>query len=105
MTSEVLEKLYAKMSPKELRVQISNDNAIVRAGSLQKAYGPNRARAVPGRGEWAGTFWSLKGEISDGPFDTLIDAVNHGRSLDGLPLLTGFPRNSPIRTQSPESQP
>lgn len=91
-----LDALYARMSPKELRVQIRNDNAIARAGSLQKAYGTNRSREVPGRGEWAGTFWCLKGDIADGPFDCLIDAVNHGRELDGLPPLSGFPRNAPL---------
>lgn len=90
--TDALEKLYAKMSPKELAVQIRNDNAIARAGGLQAAYGKNRSRTVPGRGEWAGTFWSLKGEISDGPFKSGIEADNHGRALDGLPPLLGFPK-------------
>ncbi len=86
-----LEAIYAKMTDKELRVQIRNDNAIARAGGLQKAYGTSLSRVVPGRGEWAGTFWCLKGEISDGPFDRYLEALNHGRALDGLPELTDFP--------------
>lgn len=92
---DVMQRLYASMTEKELRVQVRNDNAISRAGSLQAAYGKNPSRIVPGHGEWAGTFWCLKGEISDGPFYVYIDAINHGRELDGLPLLSGFPRNTP----------
>ncbi len=108
-TKNPLEAIYAKMSGKELRVQLRNDNAIARAGSLWNAYGKNPSRVVPGRGEWAGTFWCLKGEISDGPFHYLIDAVNHGRELDGLPLLRGFPRSgipapSPLKDKTHEQE-
>jgi len=93
--SDAMQRLYARLSEKELRVQIRNDNAVSRAGSLHAAYGSNPSRVVPGRGEWAGTFWCLKGEISDGPFTSLIDAENCGRELDGRPLLPGFPRTTP----------
>lgn len=93
--SDVMDRLYAKMSDKELRVQIRNDAAICRAGSLQAAYGKNPSRVVPGRGEWAGMFWCLKGDVAEGPFTNSIDAENCGRELDGRPFLSGFPRNYP----------
>lgn len=96
---DVFKELYARMTEKELRVQIRNDNAIAKAGSLKKAYGDSPSRVVPGRGEWAGTFWCLKGDIADGPFKNSIDAENCGRELDGRPVLSGFPRTPPPQTR------
>lgn len=77
-----LDDFYAKLSPKELRVQARNDNAIAKAGSLQAAYGEHLSRVVPGRGEWAGTFWVLRGVVSDGPYNSYFFALKEARHLD-----------------------